>query len=42
LLGLTANGHLIFIGAQLGLRGVTLRRNITITDEAEAIMAQFR
>ncbi|PHX86617.1 MAG: damage-inducible protein CinA [Opitutia bacterium] len=42
LLGLTANGHLTFIGAQLGRRGVTLRRNITITDEADAIVAQFR
>jgi len=42
LLGLTANGHLTFIGAQLGRRGVTLRRNVTITDEADAIVAQFR
>jgi nicotinamide-nucleotide amidase len=42
LLGLTANGHLTFIGAQLGRRGVTLRRNITITDDADAIVAQFR
>jgi hypothetical protein len=42
LLGLTANGHLTFVGAQLGRRGVTLRRNITITDDAEAIVAQFR
>ena len=42
LLGLTANGHLTFVGAQLGRRGVTLRRNITITDEADAIVAQFR
>ena len=40
LLGLTANGHLTFIGAQLGRRGVTLRRNITITDDADAIVAQ--
>jgi hypothetical protein len=38
LLGLTANGHLTFVGAQLGRRGVTLRRNITITDDAEAIV----
>ena len=42
LLGLTANGHLTFIGAQLGRRGVTLNRNVTITDEADAIVAQFR
>src|SRR3954469_21902571 len=42
LLGLTANGHLTFIGAQLGRRGVTLARNATVTDEAEAIVAQFR
>ena len=42
LLGLTANGHLTFIGAQLGRRGVTLNRNVTITDEAEVIVAQFR
>jgi nicotinamide-nucleotide amidase len=42
LLGLTANSHLTFIGAQLGRRGVTLRRNVTLTDEAEAIARQFR
>lgn len=42
LLGLTANGHLTFIGAQLGRRGVALQRNVTITDEADAIVAQFR
>ncbi|HEX2101648.1 MAG TPA: CinA family nicotinamide mononucleotide deamidase-related protein [Candidatus Synoicihabitans sp.] len=42
LLGLTANGHLTFIGAQLGRRGVTLARNITLTDDAAAIAAQFR
>jgi len=42
LLGLTANGHLTFIGAQLGRRGALLQRNITITDEADAIAAQFR
>lgn len=41
LLGLTANTHLTFIGQQLGLRGVCLRRNVTITDDAEAIAAQF-
>ena len=42
LLGLTANSHLTFIGAQLGRRGVMLGRNVTITDEAEVIVAQFR
>lgn len=42
LLGLTANGHLAFIGAQLGRRGAMLQRNVTITDEADAIAAQFR
>src|SRR3954469_13434120 len=41
LLGLTANGHLTFIGAQLGRRGVALQRNITLTDEADAIAKQF-
>ena len=42
LLGLTANDHLTWIGSQLGRRGVLLQRNVTITDEAEAIAAQFR
>src|SRR3954471_23282495 len=42
LLGLTANGHLTFIGAQLGRRGALLNRNVTITDEADAIAEQFR
>src|SRR5258706_143517 len=42
LLGLTPNGHLTFIGAQLGRRGAMLQRNVTITDEADAIAAQFR
>jgi nicotinamide-nucleotide amidase len=42
LLGLTANGHLTFIGGQLGRRGAQLQRNITITDEAHAIAEQFR
>src|SRR3954462_2603100 len=42
LLGLTANGHLTFIGAQLGRHGALLTRNVTITDEADAIAAQFR
>ncbi|MET0263500.1 MAG: CinA family nicotinamide mononucleotide deamidase-related protein [Rariglobus sp.] len=42
LLGLTANGHLTYIGAQLGRRGVLLQRNVTITDEADAIVEQFK
>jgi nicotinamide-nucleotide amidase len=42
LLGLTANGHLQFIGAELAARGVELRRNVTVTDEAEHIAGQFR
>jgi nicotinamide-nucleotide amidase len=42
LLGLTLNSHLEFIGAQLGRRGVMLRRNVTLTDDAAAIAAQFR
>ncbi len=42
LLGLTVNGHLTFIGAQLGRRGALLQRNVTITDEADAIAEQFR
>jgi nicotinamide-nucleotide amidase len=42
LLGLTANGHLTWIGGELGRRGVQLARNITISDEADAIAAQFR
>ena len=41
LLGLTANTHLTFIGAALGRRGASLRRNVTITDEAAAIAEQF-
>jgi len=42
LLGLTANSHLTFIGAELGRRGVLLQRNVTLTDEADLIAAQFR
>ena len=42
LLGLTANGHLTWIGAELGRRGVLLQRNVTITDEADAIVPQVR
>ncbi len=41
LLGLTANGHLSFIGSQLGARGVELARNVTVTDDAADIAAQF-
>ena len=42
LLGLTANSHLTFIGSQLGRRGMLLQRNVTITDEASVIAAEFR
>jgi len=42
LLGLTANSHLTWIGAQLGQRGVLLQRNVTVTDEADAIAEQFK
>ena len=42
LLGLTPNGHLTFIGSELGRRGVQLTRNVTITDDAIAIGEQFR
>jgi len=42
LLGLTVNSHLTFIGAELGRRGAALQRNVTITDEADAIARQFR
>ncbi len=42
LLGLATNSHLTFIGQQLGRRGVTLARNVTITDDADAIARQFR
>lgn len=41
LLGLTANTHLTFIGAALGRQGARLTRNVTITDDAEAIATQF-
>ncbi len=41
LIGLTANTHLSFIGAQLSRRGVALQRNVTVTDDAEAIARQF-
>ena len=42
LLGLTANRHLTWIGHQLGRRGVQLARNVTATDEAEAIAQELR
>jgi nicotinamide-nucleotide amidase len=42
LLGLTANGHLTFVGSQLGARGIELRRNVTVTDDAADIADQFR
>lgn len=42
LLGLTANAHLTWIGGQLGRRGVQLARNVTLTDDADAIAAQVR
>jgi nicotinamide-nucleotide amidase len=42
LLGLTVNSHLAFIGAELGRRGAMLQRNVTITDDADAIARQFR
>ncbi len=42
LLGLTTNSHLTFIGQQLGRRGVTLQRNVTVTDDANDIVAQLR
>jgi nicotinamide-nucleotide amidase len=41
LLGLTANSHLTFIGAALGRQGAQLARNVTITDDADDIAAQF-
>jgi nicotinamide-nucleotide amidase len=42
LLGLTANGHLSFVGSQLGRRGVLLQRNATVTDEADVIEREVR
>ncbi|MDR2675506.1 MAG: CinA family protein [Opitutaceae bacterium] len=41
LLGLTANSHLTFVGAQFARRGLTLARNVTATDDAEVIARQF-
>lgn len=42
LLGFTLNSHLSYIGQQLSRHGVTLRRNVTITDDAGDIAEQFR
>ena len=42
LLGLTANGHLSYIGGQLRQRGITLHSNYTISDEGPDIEEQFR
>jgi nicotinamide-nucleotide amidase len=42
LLGLTPNGHLSFIGAELARCGVELARNVTITDSVDEIARQFR
>ena len=42
LLGLTANGHLTYIGDQLRQRGITLHSNYTISDEGPDIEEQFR
>ena len=42
LLGLTANGHLTYIGQELRKRGGRLVRNVTIGDDAAAIVAQFK
>ncbi len=42
LLGLTTNTHLAFIGQQLGQKGAMIRRNVTITDDADDIVSQFR
>ena len=42
LLGLTANGHLTYIGSQLRQRGITLHSNYTISDEGPDIEEQFR
>ncbi|MEM9157716.1 MAG: competence/damage-inducible protein A [Verrucomicrobiota bacterium] len=41
LLGLTANGHLTFVGEQLRKRGVSMKANFTISDEAEDIADYF-
>ncbi len=41
LLGLTTNRHLGFIGAELGRRGASLQRNITVEDNHDAIVRQL-
>lgn len=41
LLGLTENSHLTYIGSQFRKRGITLYRNITISDSSEDIEEQF-
>lgn len=42
LLGLTPNSHLTFIGSELARRGVSMQRNIVLTDDAEAIARELR
>ncbi len=42
LLGLTANGHLTWIGHELGRRGVQLARNVTVSDAAATIAEEVR
>jgi len=42
LLGLTANGHLSYVGERLSRCGVILQRNVVVSDDAEAIGQQFR
>ncbi len=42
LFGLTANGHLTHVGGELRRLGAKLTRNVTITDNADAIAEQFR
>jgi len=42
LLGLTANSHLSYIGDQLRRRGAALACNVVVSDDADAIGAQFR
>lgn len=41
LLGIRANGHLVHIGAELSLRGLTLRRNYSCRDAREDIRDTF-
>jgi nicotinamide-nucleotide amidase len=42
LLGLTQNSHLTYIGSQLARHGVMLKRNVTVTDDADIIAEQFK